>query len=227
MRISFGNFSVNTGNNDYGRYRNSQSINRMRSVASVPGSIIAIIVAVVLIAASFFIRSVSQIDSSWKRVTARVTSVEQSSRNECDDDSDGNQTCRTVTYYRPTLAYTVNGRTITTEGSESESIRVGDNVDIAYEPGNETNIKEVAASKSGSVMGWAFLGFGILMIVISIFNIVKGVKAGKQMISDASNLAKPAEGDGITPTGQVKTELNQTSQQSDGAINNNQFPRSS
>lgn len=207
MRISFGNFSIGTDNDRYyGQtgndplwtenssdrpdsysYRDqngnlvtkTRNYRKVRAISGMAGGVGMVVVGVVFIAVSFFVRSMSHIEAGWKQVSARVTSVVGEDENQCSDDADGYQTCKTVTYYTPTLAYTVNGKTVTAKGDRSSDVKVGDSIEIAYEPGNATNIKTVSSAQTAGVFSWFMLAGGVISMIAGVWQIVSGKKTGR------------------------------------------------
>lgn len=200
MRLSFGGFSV--GNGEGVRINAGAIFGRWNGIGVA-------VAGVAIVIGSFFVRSIGQIDGSWKQTTAKITSVRSTDRQDCDEDADGNQTCRTRTYYTPTLAYTVNSKTVTSDGSEStDEPGVGGEVKIAYEPGNETNMKEVDDSNLAVALSWLMTVLGIATVIAGIWQVVSGKKANRHSISQPI--------------------LNQLDNKGDNnnVVNNSQFPHS-
>lgn len=120
------------------------------------GSLLALLLlGAGFIGVTYFIITSTQVDSGWKQVNGKVTSISSS----IDDGT---------TMYTPVISYTVNGQThrVSSSFSSSSYPTVGDKKEVAYNPARPDQAKVVEGLDT-TWLFWLFPLIGVILVVIA------------------------------------------------------------
>ncbi len=133
---------------------------------SAKSLVVAVVFGGAFAAAGFLFWTLSRVDPTWTRVSGTVVDVAISRSNGSGD-----------SMYAPVVSYVAEGRTYEVTESWRSSSRpdVGDEAEVAYEPGRPGRAAVVPGTFM-SVLPWTLVTFGLGFVAFSIRSFTKGRK---------------------------------------------------